>query len=90
MFSFVCSLFFLTVYSGTAERIFFNRGWGGTSTRRTMACVKVSSRKVQSPGSVVPAITHQVLDSAGFRAIKGFEVQPLYQLSFIVVYIQDR
>ena len=41
-------------------------------TRRTMACVKVSSRKVQSPGSVVPAITHQVLDSAGFRGIKGF------------------
>ena len=55
-----------------------------------MARVKVSSRKVQSPGSVVPAITHQVLDSADFRAIKGFEVQPLYQLSFIVVYIQDR
>ena len=36
-------------------------------TRSTVACVKVSSRKVHSRGSVVPAITHQLLDSAGFK-----------------------
>ena len=49
-------------------------------TVRTLACVKVSSRKVQPPCSAVPAITHQLLD---------FKYNHSTMLSFIVEYIQD-